>query len=207
MANLKFAVLGTGNSGQCFSADIALKGYSVNLAEIPEFSANLEAIEMKGGIEITGQASCGFAKMNMITTNLKKAIEGVHIIFIGGSAYAHEPFSLELAEYFDRKNLHGVLIARIEDGSPADKAGFETDDLIVGVDGVPVKNVADLRIDISSRRPGAEVKFTVLRDGKEVDLTAELGRVEEGRLRWLEGLRPPIRALSMRRLRHVPIPH
>ena len=43
MANLKFAVLGTGNSGQCFAADIALKGYSVNLAEIPEFAANLEA--------------------------------------------------------------------------------------------------------------------------------------------------------------------
>ena len=101
MANLKFAVMGTGNSGQCFAADIALKGYSVNLAEIPEFATNLEAIEKKGGIEITGQASCGFAKMNMITTNLKKAIKGVNIIFIGGSAYAHEPFSKALAENFE----------------------------------------------------------------------------------------------------------
>ena len=27
--NLKFAVLGTGNSGQCFAADVALKGYSI----------------------------------------------------------------------------------------------------------------------------------------------------------------------------------
>ena len=51
MANLKFAVLGTGNSGQCFAADIALKGYSVNLAEIPEFATNLEAIEKKVNIE------------------------------------------------------------------------------------------------------------------------------------------------------------
>jgi len=52
----KFAVLGTGNSGQTFAADIALKGYSVNLAEVPEFEANLRAIEKKGGIEITGDA-------------------------------------------------------------------------------------------------------------------------------------------------------
>ena len=49
--NLKFAVLGTGNSGQCFAADVALKGYSVNLAEVPAFEANLAAIDKKGGIE------------------------------------------------------------------------------------------------------------------------------------------------------------
>lgn len=101
MADLKFAILGTGNSGQTFAADIALKGYSVNLAEVPEFADNLYAIEKKGGIEITGDAGTGFAKMNMITTDLKKAIKGVDIIFIGGSAYAHEPFSKALAEYFE----------------------------------------------------------------------------------------------------------
>ena len=101
MAALKFAVMGTGNSGQTFAADIALKGYTVNLAEIPEFAANLEAIEKRGGIEITGKAGSGFARMNMMTTDLKKAIEGVDIIFIGGSAYAHEPFSKALAEYFE----------------------------------------------------------------------------------------------------------
>ena len=52
----KFAVLGTGNSGQAFAADITLKGYSVNLAEVPEFADNLRTIEKKGGIEISGEA-------------------------------------------------------------------------------------------------------------------------------------------------------
>jgi len=101
MSDLKFAVMGTGNSGQTFAADIALKGYSVNLAEVPEFEDNLNAIEKKGGIEISGEAGNGFARMNMITTNLKKAVRGVHIIFIGGSADAHEPFSKALAEHFE----------------------------------------------------------------------------------------------------------
>ena len=63
----KFAVLGTGNSGQAYAADIALKGFSVNLAEVPEFEDNLLAIERKGGIDISGDASNGFAKLNMIT--------------------------------------------------------------------------------------------------------------------------------------------
>ena len=97
----KFAVLGTGNAGQTFAADITLKGYSVNLAEVPEFEANLSAIEKKGGIEISGDAGNGFAKLNMITTDLKAAIKGVDIIIIGGSAHAHEPFSKALVHYFE----------------------------------------------------------------------------------------------------------
>jgi opine dehydrogenase len=96
-----FAVLGTGNSGQAFAADITLKGYSVNLAEVPEFEDNLRAIEKKGGIEISGEASNGFARLNMLTTDLKAAIKGVDIIIVGGSAYAHEPFSKALAHDFE----------------------------------------------------------------------------------------------------------
>jgi len=97
----KFAVLGTGNSGQTFAADIALKGFSVNLAEVPEFAHTLHAIEAKGGIEITGEASNGFARLNMYTTDIAKAIKGVDIIIIGGSAFAHEPISKALINEFE----------------------------------------------------------------------------------------------------------
>ena len=97
----KFAVLGTGNSGQAYAADISLKGYSVNLAEVTDFEHNLRAIEKKGGIELTGDAGNGFARLNMMTTDLEKAIKGVDIIIIGGSAYAHEPFSKALANHFE----------------------------------------------------------------------------------------------------------
>ena len=97
----KFAVLGTGNSGQAYAADITLKGFSVNLAEVPEFEDNLHAIEKKGGIDISGDAGNGFAKLNMITTDLKEAVRGVDVIIIGGSAYAHEPFSNALANHFE----------------------------------------------------------------------------------------------------------
>ncbi len=97
----KFAVLGTGNSGQAYAADITLRGYSVNLAEVPEYEDNLRTIEKKGGIEISGDAGNGFASLNMMTTDLKKAIKGVDIIIIGGSAYAHEPFARALANDFE----------------------------------------------------------------------------------------------------------
>lgn len=90
---LKIAVLGTGNSGQAFAADLTLKGCTVNLAEVPAFAHTLHAIEKRGGLEISGHASNGFAKLNMITTDLAQAVKGVKLIIIGGSAFAHEPIS------------------------------------------------------------------------------------------------------------------
>ena len=109
----RFAVLGTGNSGQAYAADITLKGFSVNLAEVPEFEDNLRAIEKKGGIDISGDAGNGFAKLNMITTDLKEAVRGVDVIIIGGSAYAHEPTGDTLC---DVKNV--VTLERMEFPDP-----------------------------------------------------------------------------------------
>jgi opine dehydrogenase len=96
-----FAVIGTGNSGQTFTADLVLRGYSVNLAEVPEFAATLEAIEEAGGIELSGEAGEGFAEPNMMTTDIRRAIAGVDVVIIGGSAHAHEPICRELMESFE----------------------------------------------------------------------------------------------------------
>jgi len=93
--------LGTGNSGQTYAADITLKGYDVNLAELPAFSENLTAIEKAGGIALSGEAGSGFARLNMMTTDLGEAIKGVNVIIIGGSAFAHEPMCKALMDRFE----------------------------------------------------------------------------------------------------------
>ncbi len=97
--NVKFAVLGTGNSGHAFAADIALKGYSVNMADLPPFKAKLEAIQEKGGIELKGVAGEGFARLNLVTTDLAAALDDVDIIIVGAPANAHEPYSKAMAPH------------------------------------------------------------------------------------------------------------
>lgn len=97
----RFAILGTGNSGQAFAADITLKGFPVQLAEVPAFAENLEAIRQKGGIRISGDASNGFAELALITMDFAEAIRGVDIVIIGGSAFAHEPIAKAAAPYFE----------------------------------------------------------------------------------------------------------
>jgi PDZ domain-containing protein len=55
----------------------------------------------------------------------------------------------------------GALVTDVLAGSPAAKAHLEPTDVIVGVDGHPVRKVTDLRPLISKHRPGETVQLTV----------------------------------------------
>jgi Zn-dependent M28 family amino/carboxypeptidase len=70
----------------------------------------------------------------------------------------------------------GVLLSGVRDGSPAEKAGLKGNDVIVRFDGIRVDNIYDYTFALRSRKPGQDVRITVKRDGKEVDLVATLGR-------------------------------
>ena len=71
----------------------------------------------------------------------------------------------------------GALVAQIEPGSPADKAGAKPGDVITNVAGRAVKDPAEVQRTIFSGKVGQKVDVTVWRDGKTVHLwptTAEL---------------------------------
>lgn len=89
----KVAILGAGNGGHAASADLALRGYDVNLFELPRFKDNIESILERGGIEITGDAGEGFAKLNTVTTDVEEAVKGVDIVLIMVPAFGHKPFA------------------------------------------------------------------------------------------------------------------
>jgi C-terminal processing protease CtpA/Prc len=70
----------------------------------------------------------------------------------------------------------GVLLDDVRDGSPAQQAGIRGGDVIVRFDGIRVDNIYDYTFGLRTRKPGQEVRITVKRDGKEMDLVATLGR-------------------------------
>jgi len=70
----------------------------------------------------------------------------------------------------------GVTILDIRPASPADVAGMKNGDVIVAIYGRKIRTRDDLLHRLWQRRPGARVKFTVRRDGRELDLEAVLGR-------------------------------
>jgi serine protease Do len=70
---------------------------------------------------------------------------------------------------------NGVLVQEVQQGGPADKAGIKAGDIIVSIDGRPVKDGDDLVTEIASRKPGSTIRLGFVRDGKQDDTTITIG--------------------------------
>ena len=68
----------------------------------------------------------------------------------------------------------GVIVDSVEEGSDADKAGLEKNDIIVEIDGTTVKNSAHLKYLLYKHNIGDTVKLTIVRGGNEKELTLKL---------------------------------
>jgi hypothetical protein len=69
----------------------------------------------------------------------------------------------------------GVLLSGVTAGSPADKAGIKAGDVIVRLDREEIAGLQAMTDALRSRKPGDKVSVTVLRDGSELTVTAQLG--------------------------------
>jgi serine protease Do len=88
-----------------------------------------------------------------------------------------QPVTAEIAESLGLKKAEGALVAEPQTGSPAVTAGILSGDVIVSVDGKPVKDAKDLAKRIGAMAPGAQIKLTILRKGEEKTLTLTLGEL------------------------------
>jgi Do/DeqQ family serine protease len=73
----------------------------------------------------------------------------------------------DIAEAMKTSLTSGAVIAKVEPGSAADRAGLKSGDLVVAANGAPVHDGAQLRNTIGLGRIGDEVKLTVERGGSE----------------------------------------
>lgn len=77
------------------------------------------------------------------------------------------------------EGIYGVHVLEIEQGGPSDEAGLEMDDIIVRFNGDPVRSMGALQAAASCLPPGKEVKVTVIRGPKTLELPLTLGGNEE----------------------------
>ena len=69
----------------------------------------------------------------------------------------------------------GVKFAEVRAGSPAAKAGLRGGDVMIAFAGMPIKTLYDFTFALREKKPGDRVDVVVLRDGKEVKASVELG--------------------------------
>src|SRR6476661_3856676 len=88
----------------------------------------------------------------------------------------------DLATSFGLDRARGALVNSVEKGSPADKAGVETSDIILAFDGKQVESSSDLPRIVGSTRPGANSTVEVWRKGTTKKLTVTVGELMEDRV-------------------------
>lgn len=79
------------------------------------------------------------------------------------------------ARYRLSRSAEGVLVTRVEFGSPAMKAGLKEGDLIISLNNKKIPNSASLVKVVSKLSPGDEVPITIIRKRGTKKLTVLLG--------------------------------
>ena len=80
----------------------------------------------------------------------------------------------ELAEALGLDFSEGALVKHVGRGSPAAIAGLRQGDIVIAIDGQPVKGVMDVRNKIGLLRVGDIVELTVMRGGEVLSLNAQV---------------------------------
>jgi serine protease Do len=69
---------------------------------------------------------------------------------------------------------NGIIVSQVAEGGPAEKAGLRSDDVIIAINGKPIKDGDDLVDRISDTPIGQTITLTIDRDGKKMDKTLKV---------------------------------
>lgn len=93
-------------------------------------------------------------------------------IGIGGQTV---PVARRVSRYHQLSVESGVLVVSIEQGGPADRAGVQVGDVVVGFNNHPVGGVDDLQLLLTEQQVGTDSLLTVLRRTEKIDLEVRPG--------------------------------
>jgi serine protease Do len=85
-----------------------------------------------------------------------------------------EDLSGQFGAYFGAPDGEGVLVREVNSGSPAEKAGVKSGDVITSLNGERIRSLGDLREKLAGKRDEKTVKLGVLRNKSEVSVTVEM---------------------------------
>ena len=86
-----------------------------------------------------------------------------------------QPLSEDLAENLGLDTVEGAIVTSVSEESPAERAGLETGDTILDLNGTAIRDPRDLARKVAALKPGSKAKLQILRDGKEVTETVKIG--------------------------------
>ncbi len=85
-----------------------------------------------------------------------------------------------LAQSFKLSTPAGALVAKVEPGSAAARAGIKAGDVIIKYDGNTIADSGQLSVRVNGTAPGDKATLEVIRDGKPLTVTATIGSAAGG---------------------------
>src|SRR4029079_2173219 len=116
----------------------------------------------------------------------------------GRLGVAIQPVDAALGKALGLDGSKGALVADVESGGPADRAGLKAGDVIITLDGTPVPGSDDLPRMVARHAPGSKAKLEISRNGKRqlVDVTLDELKDEVARPDQQSGSAPSTRSPS-----------
>jgi len=114
-----------------------------------------------------------------VATDIKCQLKASGKVSRGRIGVVIQEVTKDLAESFGLSKAQGAAVNAVEKGSPAEKAGVEPGDVILGFDGKPVGNSSDLPRIVGATRPGTKITMQVWRKGAARELVVVVGEIAE----------------------------
>ena len=124
-----------------------------------------------------GSVGIGFAvpswRIERVVAELRETGEVDRSFYTGLNV---RPVNRRIARALGLEEARGLIVASVDAGSPAERAGIQAYDVIVAIGGEPVESNDDVRQRLVDNRAGDEVTLGVVRDGDALDLPLTLGQ-------------------------------
>ncbi len=130
-----------------------------------------EVIGMNTAIIQTGQG-LGFAIPIDIVKPITEELIKYGRVIRGWLGVLVQNVSEKLKEKY--KIGYGVLVIKVFENSPAQKAGIKVGDIILKLDNVDIENASKLKYLISQLKPDKKVRLEILRNGKSLSITVHI---------------------------------
>lgn len=144
----------------------------------PTFNQNGEVVGVNTAIfsPSGGNVGIAFAIPASTVTQVVDSLKKDGSVARGFIGVQIQPVTGEMADAIGLKEPKGALVAEAQKDGPAAKAGIRRGDTIIAVNGESVKDARDLSRKIAGFAPGTKTTITLFREGKQRDLSFEVGR-------------------------------
>ena len=147
----------------------------------PLFNMNGEVVGINSQIfsRTGGYMGLSFAIPIDVAINIKDQLVQNGKVTRGRIGVQIQEVNQALAKSFGMSKTQGALVSVVEPGSPADKAGVKSGDVVLGVNGKEIDQLSDLTTAIASIKPGTSARLEIWRNGNRQDINVTVGELTE----------------------------